>query len=519
MWFRKSVACLVAMLRVRWGFLVMWRSVLLDDEGGLPVLRTDNVEPAPLCRRAPRWSRLVAVDTVAIADAVSVVLGAVIPAYVYTLAGGELASWYLVWQSGLCAALIVVLCFKAWGMYDSARMHDFPADPLYTAAALLLSLLAVFGFGAPQIESAGDIWVWYMSWAGLSFASLILARGFARRLLQRLTARGRFDQRIAVYGAGPIARRVREHLVGSASGVHFVGTFEDRSEERLADTDGVDVSGKLADLLEVSRREEVDRIIVALPQTAEGRIKSIVKTLEQLPVTVQIVTHIASDMINPTALHRVSSLGSIGLIDIKAKPLADWAPLVKRAEDVVVSLGILALFSPVLPLIALAIKLDSPGPILFRQNRRGLNKHEFKVLKFRTMTVAENGSSVRQAIKNDARVTRVGWWLRRTSMDELPQLVNVLQGKMSLVGPRPHAIVHDDQFEQMLEDYANRHQVKPGITGLAQVNGCRGETDTSDKIKARVDYDIEYIKNWSFWLDMKIIVQTVLTVLSARNAY
>jgi putative colanic acid biosynthesis UDP-glucose lipid carrier transferase len=207
------------------------------------------------------------------------------------------------------------------------------------------------------------------------------------------------------------------------------------------------------------------------------------------------------------------------LIDVKERPLADWAPIVKRAEDILISATLLVMTLPVTILIALAIKLTSRGPVLFRQRRRGLNQKVIEVLKFRSMTVQENGDEVRQATRNDQRITFVGRILRRSSLDELPQLVNVLIGEMSLVGPRPHALIHDEKWGEMLEQYANRHQVKPGITGLAQVRGLRGEAHTPSDIQNRIAADLEYIGNWSLWLDLSIILRTVNAVIGAKNAH
>ncbi|MFT7576746.1 MAG: putative colanic acid biosynthesis UDP-glucose lipid carrier transferase, partial [Alphaproteobacteria bacterium] len=209
----------------------------------------------------------------------------------------------------------------------------------------------------------------------------------------------------------------------------------------------------------------------------------------------------------------------VGLIDVKERPLADWAPIVKRAEDILISATLLVMTLPVTILIALAIKLTSRGPVLFRQRRRGLNQKVIEVLKFRSMTVQENGDEVRQATRNDQRITFVGRILRRSSLDELPQLVNVLIGEMSLVGPRPHALIHDEKWGEMLEQYANRHQVKPGITGLAQVRGLREEAHTPSDIQNRIAADLEYIGNWSLWLDLSIILRTVNAVIGAKNAH
>jgi Undecaprenyl-phosphate glucose phosphotransferase len=278
------------------------------------------------------------------------------------------------------------------------------------------------------------------------------------------------------------------------------------------------INGRLDDLIEAGRAGRIDQIVIALPQSADRRAAEVARKLTQLPVSLHVVTHIASDLVDASAANRVSNLGPVGLLDVKRKPLSDWAPLVKRVEDHGLGFLLLIAASPLLLLCAIAIKLDSAGPVLFRQRRRGLNQKVIEVLKFRTMTVMEDGAEVRQATKDDDRVTRVGRILRRTSLDELPQLINVLKGEMSLVGPRPHALVHDEHWGEMLESYANRHQVKPGITGLAQVMGWRGATETEEKMKARVELDLAYIANWSLAADLKILAQTVWTVVHGENA-
>ena len=281
------------------------------------------------------------------------------------------------------------------------------------------------------------------------------------------------------------------------------------------------MAGKLNELIAAARNDEIDRIIIALPQSAGERIAMIARKLEHLPVSLHIVTHIASDLMDAQPQHLVSSLGSVGLLDVKSKPMSGWSPVVKRVEDKVLGTLLLLATAPLFPIIALAIKAETHGPVFFRQRRRGLNQREFNVIKFRTMHVQEQeqGDHVQQAMPGDARVTRVGSVLRRLSLDELPQLVNVLKGDMSLAGPRPHALVHDDKFSEELESYANRQQVKPGMTGLAQVRGFRGETSSPEALKARVDADIEYIKTWSLGLDISILARTVAAVLTGKNAH
>lgn len=477
-----------------------------------------DATPAKKSKTRKSWSRRVAADVVAIFDAAAIVLGAFLPVTIYSNFGGLDANWILTLQSSIAASVIAFFLLKSWGMYDEERLHDLPEHPVRLLAALLISLFAVVGLGLPYAVQNSHLWIWYAAWASASYTLLLGIRGMARFQLKNLTAAGRFDQRVAVYGAGQIARRVHDHLTNGKLGIHFSGVYDDRIDNDRVNPEGLTVTGRLDDLIEASRNEEIDQIIIALPPVAEGRIASIAAKLERLPVSIHIVTHIASDLIANNANHRVSSLGTVGMLDVKRKALSDWAPIIKRTEDLVLGSVFLLLAAPLFPLIALAIKAESNGPVFFRQRRRGLNSQEFEVYKFRTMTVMENGSEVRQAVENDHRVTRVGAVLRRFSIDELPQLINVLKGEMSLVGPRPHAISHDDEFSNKLEHYANRHQVKPGITGLAQIRGLRGPTDTPEKLEKRLACDIEYISNWSLWRDLSILSETFWVVLKGRNA-
>jgi Undecaprenyl-phosphate glucose phosphotransferase len=372
--------------------------------------------------------------------------------------------------------------------------------------------------GLPFKAEAGHIWIWYAVWLSASFSLILWLRMIARGVLSNLTAAGRFDTRVAVFGAGIIARRVHDHLLDPKLGLRFVGVYDDRKDQDRLTPEGLVVDGRLEDLIEAGRAGKIDQIIIALPQVADRRVADIAKKLEQLPISLHVVTHIASDLVDVTPGHSVSSLGPVGLLDVKSTPLADWAPLLKKVEDYGLGLILLFIAAPILLLCSIAIKLDSRGPVLFRQRRRGLNQKVIEVLKFRTMNVMEDGAEVRQATADDKRVTRVGRFLRRSSLDELPQLINVLKGEMSLVGPRPHALVHDEHWDEMLERYANRHQVKPGITGYAQVMGWRGETETTEKMKSRVEHDLAYIANWSLGRDLRILIQTVRAVVRGNNA-
>jgi Undecaprenyl-phosphate glucose phosphotransferase len=474
-------------------------------------LETENVGRA-------RWSRQVAADLVGLADAIAIVFGSMLPALIYKSGAGLAISWTQISQTGLIAAIVAVSCLRNWGLYDTSRMNHFPIEPQRLAGAVAIGCAAIFGLGLPFAPGGAYAWMWYAVWLSASFTLILGSRMMARLVLARLTASGRFDTRVAVFGAGVISRRVHDYLADPTLGIRFVGVFDDRQGQDRLNPEGLIVSGRLDDLIAMGRAGGVDQIVIALPQAADRRAAEVARKLEQLPVSLHVVTHISSDLVDSTALHRVSNLGPVGMLDVKRKPLADWGPLLKRMEDYGLAALLVVLTSPLLLFCALAIRIESGGPVLFKQRRRGLNQKVIEVLKFRTMSVMEDGNNVRQATVGDARVTRVGRILRRTSLDELPQLFNVLKGEMSLVGPRPHALVHDEQWGQILETYANRHQVKPGITGFAQVRGWRGATETPDKMQARVEHDLAYIANWSLGRDLKILAQTIGVVLRGDNA-
>ena len=466
-----------------------------------------------------RWSRSVAADVVGFADVAAVVIGSIVPALIYSKAGGVATNWLTVVQAALATAIIVYGCLRNWGMYDTTRMDDFPSDPSKLLGALMLSAITLLGLGQPFAPTDVQLYIWYGAWLSASFTCILGVRIIARIVLARLADSGRFDTRVAVFGAGPVARRVDDYLTRNKLGISFVGTFDDRIGGDRVNPEGLEISGKLPDLIELGRQGKVDQIIIALPQSADQRMAMIAAKLEQLPVSIHMVTHLASDLVEAGPAHKVSALGSVGLLDVKDKPLADWSPMVKRVEDHVLGLALLVMTLPLFAVIALAIKLESGGPVLTRVRRHGLNMRVIEVLKFRTMRTSDDDQTAENALADDPRVTSVGWMLRRTSLDELPQIFNVLRGEMSLVGPRPHALMHDQQWGEMLERYSNRNQVKPGITGLAQVTFTRGELKSAELLQARVEQDLAYIRNWSLWLDLSILGRTFMTVLRARNAH
>jgi putative colanic acid biosynthesis UDP-glucose lipid carrier transferase len=299
-------------------------------------------------------------------------------------------------------------------------------------------------------------------------------------------------------------------------GTRLAGYFDDRGARRLQDLPAAENLGELAQVAEYARAQRVDVIYIALPMASQPRILRLLEDLRDTTASIYFVPDIfVSDLIQA----RVDSIGGIPVVAICESPFYGFNGFVKRASDLIFGTAILLLASPLMLAIAIGVKLSSPGPILFKQRRYGLDGRKIVVYKFRSMTVAEDGDVVRQATRNDSRVTRFGAFLRRTSLDELPQLINVLQGRMSVVGPRPHAVAHNEIYRKLIRGYMIRHKVRPGITGLAQVTGWRGETETVEKMKGRIEMDLAYLRSWSLLLDLEIMLKTLVVVLSRQNAY
>src|SRR5437762_833787 len=320
-----------------------------------------------------------------------------------------------------------------------------------------------------------------------------------------------------IAGANELGRRLAERLrVDPMLGMRFAGYFDDRGPGRLAELAPQENLGALERLADYCRANPVDVIYIALPMAQQPRILSLLEALRDTTASIYFVPDIfVFDLIQA----RVDSLGGLPVVAVCETPFTGINGLVKGASDFVLSLLILVCIFPMLVAIAIGVKLSSPGPVLFKQRRYGVDGRKIVVYKFRSMTVAEDGDVVRQATKNDARVTKFGAFLRKTSLDELPQFINVLQGRMSVVGPRPHAVAHTELYRKLIRGYMIRHKVRPGITGLAQVNGFRGETDTVEKMKARIEYDLAYLRSWSLLLDLQIVLKTIVVVLKKQNAY
>jgi len=336
-------------------------------------------------------------------------------------------------------------------------------------------------------------------------------------LLPKILALEGVQRSAVIVGAGELGHKLAQQIDASTLGIRLLGFFDDRGKDRLGVPADYQMLGNIGNLAEFVKRARVDLIYVTLPMASQPRILRLLDGLRDTTASIYFTPDIfLFDLIQA----RMDSLNGIPLVAICETPFYGVNGLIKRLSDIVLASLILILISPLMLAIAIGIKLSSPGPVLFRQRRYGLDGREIVVYKFRSMTVCEDGTDViRQATKNDQRVTRLGAFLRRTSLDELPQFINVLQGRMSVVGPRPHAVAHNEMYRKLIKGYMIRHKVKPGITGWAQVNGLRGETESLDKMKARIDYDLAYLRNWSLRLDLAIILKTVFVVLKGNNAY
>ena len=363
---------------------------------------------------------------------------------------------------------------------------------------------------------------WTLSLFALGAAGLAIARGTMTIWTRSLKRQGVFDQRAAIFGAGEQGARLAQYILGHDKlTLALTGFYDDRSSDRLDTTKlPVPLKGRLQDLVAAIRRGEIDQVIVALPWSADSRLKIVVEQLAMTPVRIRLAPDMVSFMF---AQRPVVLLGEVPVMTLFERPISGTDQAVKWLEDRILAALALLILAPLLAVIAIAIKLDSKGPIFFKQPREGFNNQPFLVWKFRSMfTDLNQTDNIVQASRHDPRVTRVGAFLRRTSLDELPQLINVLTGSMSLVGPRPHAPstrAGGRLFSDVVSSYAARHKVKPGITGWAQVNGWRGETDTEQKLVKRLEHDLYYIENWSPWFDLYILAKTAATVLSHKSAY
>lgn len=447
------------------------------------------------------------------------------------LSGAFLYTWHvglqthLFWQYPLIilgCSLVTVVLLEFMDSYQMPALRT-PIGQVGRVFLAWTSAFALITISLFFLKISSDFSrFWMGSWYVTGFVLIFLTRSLTAQLVKRWARNGRIERRAVIVGGGKTAEElIRSIEQQPYNDIRICGLFDDRDDRRSPPVvAGYPKLGNVEELIEFARIARIDMMIVSLPMSAETRVLSMLRKLWVLPIDIRLSAHSNHLRFRPRAY---SYIGSVPMLDIFDRPINDWDSVAKRAFDIIFSLIGIIVFSPVMLATAIAIKLDSKGPVLFKQKRHGFNNEVIEVFKFRSMYVDQCDPTAKQAVtKNDPRVTRVGRIIRKTSIDELPQFFNSLFGSLSLVGPRPHAVAaqaHNRLFDEVVDGYFARHRVKPGVTGWAQINGWRGEMDTDEKIRKRTEYDLYYIENWSLWFDLKILFLTPIRLLNTDNAY
>lgn len=424
-------------------------------------------------------------------------------------------------QQYLIVSLLATLTFffiaESFSLYRSWRTGYFKQIIFYTFLSWGIASIVVLSFLFFSKSSIVFSRVTIAIWFTLTFVALVGWRFVFAKFLERMRAKGHNTRSVAIIGLTKGGSRLIQQILDNPEiGYRIKAIYDDRTLDRIDASYHHLLDGSIEEGVAKAKNNEFDAIYIALPITAEQRIKDILFKLGDTTANVHLVPDLFIYCLMNASM---SHVGEIQTISVYNNPMQGANAVLKRVEDILLSSVILSFIALPLLFIAIAVKLTSKGPVLFKQDRYGLDGKKIKVWKFRSMTVTENAAKVVQATKNDARITPLGGFLRRTSLDELPQFFNALKGDMSVVGPRPHAVAHNEEYRQQVDYYMLRHKVKPGITGWAQVNGWRGETDTIDKMEMRIRFDLEYIRNWSLWMDFKIVLFTVFRSFNDKNAY
>jgi putative colanic acid biosysnthesis UDP-glucose lipid carrier transferase len=423
-------------------------------------------------------------------------------------------------RSSQAIIIVAVLCLilvqaprEVTTQITSARISAV-ADVIFRWVLLLAVMLAIGYVTHSLAEYPRRI---FLTWAVVTPAALICSTLAMQEVMHHFLMNA-FDNRSVIFAGYnnsslELARRLTNN---PAMRLEVSGFFDDRSSDRLGMESDAKLVGTLSDLSSYVKEHSTDVIFIALPIR---HVKRVMNLLDDLRDTTASIYYVPDIFVFDLIQARSGEIHGIPVVAMCETPFYGYRGVTKRLTDIVLSVMILLLFLPLLLVIAVMVKASSPGPIIFKQRRYGLDGREIAVYKFRTMSVTEDGAEIRQASRSDNRITRIGGILRRTSMDELPQLINVLQGRMSLVGPRPHAVAHNEEYRKLIKGYMVRHKVLPGITGLAQVNGCRGETSQLEEMEARVNYDLDYLRRWTPMLDIKIILLTAVKIFRDDKAY
>jgi putative colanic acid biosysnthesis UDP-glucose lipid carrier transferase len=432
-----------------------------------------------------------------------------------------LSLWLLVWHfEGQLSAPWLIVSVVVFALVFPGRSHLRLAPDRVLVRTLVswawtAGLMLAMGFATGQIHSLSTKVV--LNWLWFAPVSQMMGQWALRAAAPVLVRLQGPPLRAVVVGMNEQGCSLADRLACEfPAGIQLVGFFDDRTPERHHDRGRHRLLGRLTNIADYVKQNRIHLIYLSLPMAAQPRIKEL---LDQLKDTTASVYFVPDMFVTDLIQGRTDSVCGLPVIAVCETPFRGPAGAIKRGSDLVLATLFLLLLSPLMLLIWMAIKLESPGPAIFRQRRYGLDGEEIVVYKFRSMTVTEDGSQIRQASRDDLRITRLGRILRKTSMDELPQFINVLQGRMSIVGPRPHAVAHNELYRPLIKSYMVRHKVRPGITGWAQVNGYRGETDSLEKMEGRVRYDLDYLRNWSLRLDLFIIVRTAGLVFRDSSAY
>lgn len=491
-----------------------------DDALSIPETADErSAAPAATGQRPIRFTSNIVGPILFAADVVCLVasIPAALIAYSILIGEGVVYSVHIFALAVMAASFLLIRSSKrAYRRTLVDLMHEDGDVFVDAVVSSLLASAVVWQFGMIDNYSRGVSLLYLVSF----LISLALSRPLVRARLNRMARRGAIEQRIAFYGADPQSIEIIRRLLNSLDLPHlrFVGVADDRP--KVDHVEGMKLIGGYADLADMARRGEVDQVLISVPNLPPKRLHEIVDGLSETSVDVSLVP---AEAIELAPDYRVQLLGSLPVLNLWQRPFRDINQFVKRGEDLVLGSIALVALSPIMAISALLIRISSPGPVLFVQPRMGFNNEVIHVLKFRTMFTDKGDlSGAGATTRNDPRVTPVGRILRKLSIDELPQLLNVIKGDMSMVGPRPHPLqmkVGERYYQEAVRGYAGRHRVRPGLTGLAQVNGLRGEIRTVERAKRRVELDKEYIDRWSLWLDIRILFATVRAVFMDSDAY
>ncbi len=484
-------------------------------------VKTARLADANTAASSSSISPVVVRGLVRLADfAVAAIVGSIIAVLYINETGVAQNPRYL--AAIIATSLATIVSFELLGLYSQRVFSSFvkkmPSVVLGWSLAFTTLIVGIFLLKIGADVSRGWLSAWFVAGA----AALVGERLIVAWTMRRLAKNGRLYLRAVIYGTGAVTEELIAQLESDHDGmVRIAGVFDDRDDDRSPRLiAGYPRLGGIEDLIALSRSTRLDLVVVALPLAAEDRVTSVVKRLSVLPADIKLPARATGLRFSPRTY---SHVGSVAMIDLYEKPIADWGTVSKWLFDKIAGVAALIFLAPVMALVSLAVKLDSRGPVLFRQKRYGFNNELIEVYKFRSMyTDRCDAAASKLVTKGDARVTRVGRIIRKTSLDELPQLFNVLKGNLSLVGPRPHAVqakAGTQLYDEVVDGYFARHKVKPGITGWAQINGWRGETDTEEKIQKRVEHDLYYIENWSVFFDLYILLKTPASLLKSENAY